>query len=311
MAAPQGSSAPEWAQALGSGFHTFIALVKAYFARRHIAIDLDAREGLVRPQNDDLTRTSVFGLQNIAQVCARSERSRWPELIEAHFNCIFDATGDDNALEVNVDHFERIARLLRVRLYPVDMLSQTAETVHRLGPDGTLEVLVLDLPTTVRTIARSEAARWNLSQAELFEVGRRNLRASHALHQRRMRVHPGVELRAFASDPYYTASYVLFPELWLPRRAPHGALVAIPRRDALLVHPIRDIGVLDAIEVMLRFTLHLHADGPGSLVPYLYWYCEGEFVLLPYQVEDDIAQLEPPEAFEQLLDSLKVAASLS
>lgn len=311
MAALQGSSAPEWAQALGPDFPAFIALVKAYFAQRHIAVDLDAHEGLVRPQHDDLARTSVFGLQNIAQVCARADLDRWPELIESHFNCIFDATGDDNALEVNVDRFERVAQSLRVRLYPVDMLSQTVETVHRLGPDGTLEVLVLDLPTTVRTIARSEAGRWNLPQAELFEIGRRNLRVNHPLHQRRIHVHPGVELRVFTGDPYYTASCALFPDLWLPSYAPHGALIAIPRRDALLVHTIRDIGVLDAVEVMLRIAIHLHADGPGSLVPHLYWYHDGEFVALPYQVEDDIAQLEPPEAFDQLIDALGVAASLS
>lgn len=311
MAAPQGNPAPEWAQALGPDFPAFIALVEAYFAQRHIAIDLDAHEGLVRPQNDDATRTSVLGLQNIAQLCARTEVSRWPELIASHFNCIFEATGDDNALEVNVERFERVAPLLRVRLYPVDVLSQTVETVHRLGPDGTLEVLVLDLPTTVRTIARSEAARWGLAQAELFEIGRRNLRAKHTLHQRRVSVSPGVELRVFAGDPYYAASFALLPELWLPRAAPHGALVAIPRRDVLLTHLIRNIGVLDAVEVMLRITIHLHADGPGSLVPYLYWYHQGEFVLLPYQIESEVAQLEPPQAFDRLIGALGVAASLS
>jgi len=305
---------PNWARMLGTnGFRTFVALVEGYFADKRIPMRLDADEGVVRPGAEVFAQTSVFGLQNIAQTCSQSNRETWQELIAAHFNCIFAASDEQNALSIDVSDFGKMRGLLRARLYPLDLLNQSVETVHRPGPEGTLEVVVLDLPTTVRTVARSEAKAWPLERETLFEIGRHNLSQQDRLKDTVVSVQPGVDLHLLTGDAFYAASHALILDVYLPKPLPHGALVAMPKRDVLLVHHIRNIGAVEAIGSMLQAVVGMHTDGPGSLSPHLYWHRHGEFITLPYQLEGDGESLNfaPPGDFAEMLQQLSDRADLS
>lgn len=303
---------PPWAYNLDAqAFHTFIALVERYFAERHIPVQVRVEEGVVQPKSGALERTSVLGLQNVAQSCAQVAIERWPSLIAEHFDCIFAVSDDQNALTVDVGDFSTVRERLRARLYPLDLLSQSVETIHRPGPEGTIEVIVLDLPTTVRTISRSEAQKWPIESAELFEIGRRNLRAPGLLEHTAVVVQGGVEVYLYSGDPYYAASHVLFLDAYLPDDLPHGALVGIPRRDVILLHIIRNIGVTEAIGAMLQAIIGMYADGPGSLSPNLYWFQHGQFVMLPYALDGNTLDFSPPADFARLLERLGENASLS
>ena len=303
---------PAWARVLGpQGYHTFVALVENYFVGRHIAVQLDIKEGLLRPQANDAEQSSVFGLQNIAQTCSQADRDQWRDLIHSHFDCIFAASDDQNALRIDVSDFDKVRDNIRARLYPLELEQQSVETVHRDGPEGTLEVIVVDLPKSVRTVSRSEAAEWGVSRDELFELGRRNLAKRTSVQMHAVEIQAGIELLAFMGDAYYAASHVLMLEQHVPGDLPHGALVGIPRRDVMLVHPIRNIGAADAISSMLQATLHWHAEGPGSLSPLLYWYRAGEFVTLTYTIKDNTLDFTPPLEFLDMLKMLSERASLS
>jgi uncharacterized protein YtpQ (UPF0354 family) len=303
---------PAWAHGLGpQGFQTFLALVKQYFADRHIAMHLDIAEGLLRPQVNDAEQSSVFGLQNIAQTCSQADRDQWHDLIHSHFDCIFAASDDQNALRIDVSDFDKVRASIRARLYPTELEQQSVETVHRAGPEGTLEVIVVDLPKSVRTVSRSESAEWGVSREDLFSLGRRNLAMHTHVQMHTVEVQAGIELLAFMGDAYYAASHALLLDQHLQGDLPHGALVGIPRRDVLLVHPIRNIGAADAISSMLQAILHWHAEGPGSLSPLLYWYVAGEFITLTYTINDDALDFTPPVEFLDMLKMLSDRASLS
>ncbi len=303
---------PAWAHGLGAqGYPTFVALIENYFSGRNIAVKLDAQEGLLRPQAGDDEQSSVFGLQNIAQTCSQADRDQWHDLIRSHFDCIFAAGDEQNALRIDMSDFAKVRDSIRARLYPAELQEQSVETVHRPGPEGTLEVIVVDLPKSVRTVSRSEAASWGVNRDALFDLGRRNLaeRTLVALHTVETRA--GIELLALMGDTFYAASHALILGRHLPENLPHGALVSIPRRDVLLVHPIRNIGAADAISSMLQATIHWHAEGPGSLSPLLYWYVAGEFVTLDYTLTGNTLDFTPPDAFLDTLQMLSDRASLS
>ncbi len=303
---------PAWARVLGpQGYHTFVALVENYFAGHCIAVQLDAQEGLLRPQANDAEQSSVFGLQNIAQACSQADRDQWHDLIHSHFDCIFATSDDQNALRISMSDFDKVRDSIRARLYPLELNQQSVETVHRAGPEGTLEVIVVDLPKSVRTVSRSESAEWGLSREELFALGRRNLAERTSVQMRVVEVQAGIELLAFMGDAYYAASHALILEQHLQGQMSHGALVGIPRRDVLLVHPIRNIGAADAIGSMLQATLHWHAEGPGSLSPLLYWYDAGEFITLTYSINDNALDFTPPTKFLDMMKMLSDRASLS
>jgi len=315
MSSSREETFPLWARALGAqGFHAFIALVEGYFTRRNIPIRLDADEGVLRPTPGALEQSSVFGLQNLAQTCSQSARDRWSGLIESHFDCIFVDGGQPhtpNALTMDVSDFERMRPFIRSRLYPLDLLAQSVETVHQAGPEGTLEVIVLDLPKSVRTVARSEAAAWPVPCEALFKIGRDNLRCSGPLKDNAVQVHPGLELHLYTGDAFYAASHALIMADYLPPELPFGALVGIPKRDILLAHHIHNIGVREAIGAMLHVIIGMHEEGPGSLAPNLYWHRQGEFVNLHYSTRDGLLEFTPLASFAGLLERLADRASRS
>ncbi len=305
---------PYWASLLTSrDFRAFIAGVQGYFKKRSISIELDAEHGVIRPTDGTLGTSSGFGLLNLLQSCARLPTSKWSGAIAHHFDAILNAPQSENALSLDATNFEAIKSLLRARIYPDDVTDYFAELVYRFGPQGTLEVLVIDLPKSVRTVALSEIAGWPVGEEELFAIGRRNLATQHELKRHVVALPIGPTLTFYTGDPFYAASHALLIEDLLPKDQVHGALVGIPRRDVLVVHPITNIGMMDALSAMLHVIYDMHADGPGSVSACLYWFHRDTFVELPYEHPDanNDFRLTPPDDFIELMDELEDVAQLS
>ncbi len=302
-----------------SGFRTFINLIENYFATRNIQIVVDADEGVIKPDLSAYAQSSVFGLQNIAQVCHQSTPDQWDRLISSHFDSIFAVKQEDSALHIDMTDFSKIQLQLRSRLYPVEIANHTNEIVHRSGPEGTLEVLALDLPTTVRTVSKMEAALWKFDDDELLDIGRRNLRNSGLLKSTLVPLEQGIDLYLFSGDNFYAASHVLIFDEYLAQhsnRSPermrkYGVLVGIPKRDVMLVHYIQNVGAVEAIGAMLQVIIGMHRDGPGSVTPNLYWYHDDDFELLPYELDGQSLNFTPPDEFLAVLNELSDQANLS
>ena len=306
------TSIPNWARPLGKqGYRSFLSLIEGYFANRHIAVAIDDEEGLVKPDLGNEAYSSTFGLQNIAQICQQADRDEWRDLITAHFDSIFEVKDEDNALRVQMDDFHRLKSQLRARLYPVDIVNHATEIIQRPGPEGTLEVLALDLPTTVRTVSRSEADAWGLDVDDLFDIGRQNLKATGMLKGNTIQLEQGTALTVYTGDPFYAASHALIIDDYIQNRSAHGVLVGVPKRDILIMHLIQNIGAMEAAGAMLQVIVGMHRDGPGSISPNLYWYHDGDFLALPYELEDQSLKFLPPDEFVELMDELGEVASYS
>ncbi|MEO6063175.1 MAG: hypothetical protein ABIQ99_14670 [Thermoflexales bacterium] len=306
------SSQPDWAQGLGAtGYGIFVGLVRAYFEERGIVIVFDVDSGVIRTDLSERATQSAFGLLNLAQVCRQADRDAWRDVVRAHFDTVFAVSDGDSVLRVDVHHFESCRDMLRARLYPLDITRQSDELVSRPGPPGTLEVLVLDLPTSVRTVSRHEADAWPANDETLFEVARANLIAAGALPVTAVEIERGVQLKVIMGDPYYAASHALFLDRYLACDLPHGALVAIPKRDVVLLHEIRTIAAVEAVTALLRITVGMHRDGPGSLSQAVYWAHDDVFDELPYRIEGETLRFTPPDAFLAVLESLTRGAQWS
>jgi len=307
-----GSSLPIWAGQLGrQGYRSFLTLIETYFTNRKITVAIDRTEGLVKPDLGDIPYSSTFGLQNLAQICQQADRDEWRDLITAHFNSIFDVKDEDNALRVQMDDFKRLRDQLRARLYPVDIVNHATEIIKRPGPEGTLEVLALDLPTTVRTVSMSEADHWGMDADQLFTIGRDNLRNGGLLKGNVVLLEQGTPLSIYMGDPFYAASHALIIDDYVTRDMTHGLLVGIPKREVMILHPIRNVGAMEAAGAMLQVIVGMHRDGPGSISPNLYWYRDGNYIVLPYEIEDQSLQFLPPDEFVDLIDDLGEVASYS
>lgn len=305
-------SEPAWARDLGtSGFAVFVELVRAYFADQGIPFELDVSQGVARTEGGGPLPSSAFGLQNLAQICRQADRDAWRDIIRAHFDTVFSVSEADSALRLDMTDFEAIRGQLRARLYPEDILRQSDDVVVRAGPPGTLEAVVVDLPTCVRTVSRSEAALWPVSVDALHALARENLMLGGPLQVSTAEVERGVHIKVIQGDPYYAASHALWLDRYLAEGLPHGALVALPRRDIALFHEIRSLSAIEAVTALLRIAIAMHRDGPGSLTPNVYWRRQGEFEPLPCSLEDGTMRFSPPDDFLDLLDTLTRGAILS
>jgi hypothetical protein len=197
--------------------------------------------------------------------------------------------------------------MLKVRLYPESMLQghvDEAPVVARHLAPGLLAVVARDLPETVEAVPREHAAAWGIPDDELFRLGYANVAGQDLPQVQTRRLEPGFELTTFSSESFFTTTNALWPDRYLQVFPATGALVGVPHRHTVLVHPIRDFSALYAINLMLVSLDRMYHEGPGSLSPMLYWWRPGSFTLLPGDVVDQQVRFSPPSEFVHVLNQL-------
>jgi hypothetical protein len=159
-----------------------------------------------------------------------------------------------------------------------------------------MAVLAVDLPSSVVTVLSETRSRWTIADDALFELARENVARFDAPTVEDLDEEESLPLRALYGDSFFIASHLLH----LPRYVdppPHGLLVAVPHRHALLLHRIQDARVVLAVNALLGMAHHMHREGPGSLSSQLYWWRDGRLIRLPSEVDDGTLRFMPPPAF--------------
>lgn len=286
---------PDWAGFFsGEEFRIFMAEVRQDFAGRGVPHEVDPVVGVIKVQP-----SLQLGLHNLAQTCRASGQSEWPTIIRDHFSRILqmgNAHGEFVS-ELKWD-FARARKLLRVRLYPSDMAGQEW-SICRPVADGILAMLVYDLPQSVVNVQREHAVQWGVSDDALFEEALRNIRTEGMLQRSPVDVGEGVIIEMLSGESFYLTSHVLFLKEYLGTDHPLGALVSIPHRQMVLLHPIEDARIMDVLRPLLYLTPAMYADGPGSVSDKLYWWHDGTFTNLPYAFDpkENTASFLPPREF--------------
>ncbi|WP_433165580.1 hypothetical protein [Kribbella sp. CA-247076] len=204
----------------------------------------------------------LLGLSNLARAVSHHEEHRWPAMVEQHFTQL----------------------LRRLRLGPPEPpddpereLIQRLAPRHALSPGWTADRPDF-LPGLVSIPATSQdgvvtmyldpgdlGLTW--SAAERFGLANLRRITDHVDYVE----HDGLEV-AVVTGTIFAASRALVLDtvlreslhLELPR---YGVLAALPARDLLLVHVIRDLSVIPALGLMLNLTSRAYTHDPGPLSP--------------------------------------------
>lgn len=277
---------------------TFIKLINTYFENKSILHSID--NGIVTLIDDEMS----FGLLNIAQICSQSNQALWPELIEEHFNLIFDSFEDTE--DPSSWTFEEVREILLVRLYPEDILDEPGEEflIFRRDIPGTISALVYDFPTYVKIVPSKDMVNWGTTSDEIFQIALEN--TYHIYHTPGIweDFGNGIQVHILISDNFFVASQALVLEHYKDCQGVYGSLVGIPVRDTLLCYPINNEDVVNAITLLIHVISGLEQEGPGSLSSRLYWYHDGSHTELPYDIHVDSINFYPPEEFVEMLNEL-------
>lgn len=288
--------APEWASFFSpDDYAAFIDAVRGELDRRgfRYAIENDV-VNVSEPVEERL------GLGNLAQVC-HGQGPPFAAVVARHFDGLADRTDED----VPVD-FALARDRLKARLIDRGLL-EAAEVplVSRQVADDLWVALAVDLPTRIAYVNRDHAAAWDAEEDELFDAGYAHARTEPRLELSVRQLEAGVDIWALVGDSFFTATSALWLEPPGEPEGPHGSLVAVPHRHAVLLHPIRDLSVLGAAAHIATLTAGMYREGPGSISPSLYWRHDGELTRLPAEAGPGGFTLAPPARFvEDVLNRL-------
>ncbi|MGH2475416.1 MAG: hypothetical protein ACRDIL_09125, partial [Candidatus Limnocylindrales bacterium] len=102
-------------------------------------------------------------------------------------------------------------------------------------------------------------------------------------------------------DDFYVATRALALRDLLPPDV-SDALIVVPNRHTLAVHPIVDGSALSAMQAMFRLAVQLHREGPGSISDQPYWWHDGRLERIHHLEEGRRIAVTPPDAFVELLE---------
>jgi hypothetical protein len=253
-----------------------VRLAEAAAAERGHPMKYDGAGALVPVADDGALETGgVFaGLANLARAVAAVPRQRWRAAVATHFAQM--TAGPPPDLPDDLDR-ELYLRLVCAATIQPRWRAQVPEFVPG--------VLTVPASYVERSVAMHfETGHLEQSRDELSRIGLANLR----------RLRDTVELVeydgarvAVLGDSMFTASRALVLDTVLREslkveNPSFGVLVAMPVRDMLLVHVLRDQTVVAALDLMVSVATHAFGSQPGPVSPHVYYVADDRW----HQVTD-------------------------
>lgn len=274
--------------------------VRADFERRGMAVSV--HDGWVVPTDDP--KQMRYGLSNVGQLCAQSEEAEWPEHIAQHFDRILASAEANAEIESRIGEFSFVRRRLLVRLWDEETSpARDANVVSREFAPGLLGFLCLDLPDSIRTITPDEAARWDRSEDSLFDEALDNMERDGNAKLVPLEVREGSNLLGLEGETAFLAALALRLERYPAAIGKYGTFVAMPTRDGVLMLPFSGAAVVEQLSDLMVIALNACRDGPGSVTHRVYWVREGDWIEIPYAIEDDALNVHPPDELVEVLNS--------
>ncbi|GAA4105964.1 hypothetical protein [Actinomadura miaoliensis] len=169
---------------------------------------------------------------------------------------------------------------LRVRIYTEDALPQEVWdtlVVRPLAP-GLLESVVVDYPDSISPLQKSALGGTSADEAFARALARSVDGEPHHIMTRELY---GVPLTHISGEHRYVGAHMHVLKRYVdPAASPHGALVAFPIPELLLVHPIGQTQIFSALEAVQALAARHVEVGEKALTPEVYWWRPGAYEAL-------------------------------
>lgn len=226
----------------------------------------------------------ALNLHNLIAKCmAERDKTKWAEVVQTHFDNLFSSL--DAQKKIDPANFETIRSYLSLRVYPVATVEQrggAASMVARKDLDGTLTLLMLDLPGAFTAVQRPVFASWKKDSAAVFGLAQENVNKQAVQKVTQLFEIDGSKIEiSFLGNEDYAASYALdllhnSPELvgeW-------GSVIAMPNKGLVNICKISPDKPVDFVKFIQR-TLPLieksFRDHPQPISANYFWYYKGSF----------------------------------
>ncbi|WP_329000104.1 hypothetical protein OHA18_37450 [Kribbella sp. NBC_00709] len=252
-----------------------VRLAEAAVAERGWSMRYDGTAALVSIGEDGapVGDGPSAGLVNLARTVGDLPRQQWRDAVSSHFDQMLPPGGGPMVPE-DLEN-ELYLRLVNASAIEPGWRDQVPEFVPG----------VLTAPATCA--GRAVAMHFDINSlgvpwAEVRRMGLANLRRLEDKVE--LVQQPGADgaVVAMLTGGMFTASRALVLDTVLREslrveNPPFGCLVAMPARDMLLVHVVRDHTVVGAFGMIARIANRFFADSPGPLSPHVYYVTDNEW----------------------------------
>jgi hypothetical protein len=278
----------------------FESEVNAYFSKKGSDFKINFEEGIIHRNEHS------YGLENIAQIYHQATAEERKNIIPDYFDKLFAGEEEEKKITEHISDFSIMRPFLAVRIYPIDYAAQVGDSnlVFRKDLDSSLTSLVLDLPSSVRTLKPDEIKPWNISVDSLFSIGISNVFEKYKVEVTKQEITKSISVWLISSDDVFASTHVFNLKSFPQCVGKYGALILLPHRHSIVTYPIEDLGVVEATKILIPLAQKMFAEGPGSITPSISWHYEGKFINLPYKISSGKIDFVPPDEFVTMLNKL-------
>ncbi|TDD57436.1 hypothetical protein E1263_23575 [Kribbella antibiotica] len=217
---------------------------------RRLGFDLEYDAGALLPAILDPDAPGpMLGLTNLARAIAQQEPGDWPQFVDTHFIELLRRLDEGAPAPPSNPASELIQRLVPRTSLPPNWVADRPDIIPGLL---SVPATVHDDTVTMYLDPTDLGLTWSAAEA----LGLANLRRRTG-HLELLEA-DGIQLARLAGDSF-TASRALVLDTVLHEtlglaELPSAVLAAVPARDLLLIHVIRDLTALPALGLMLHLT---------------------------------------------------------
>lgn len=294
---------PSWSPFDTAELHNYFeSEVSKYFQAK--GIDHEIVNGIVKIPKADFG-LGELGLHNIAQYCQNNGKDAFRKNIAGHFDSLIRGHEFGKKFDEIRSDYVQVKPYVRVRMYNVDYVQHIGldKTVGKVIAEQLYAMLVYDLPDTVESVKPSMLDEWNVPMEEVWENALENTFSEYPpiILERELQ---GIPFKTVEADHFFSPNIVLNMDQHPALVGSYGSLVSIPTRHIVLIYPINDINVLQALNTQILVTKGLSEKGPGSISSAIFWYHKGIMKHQPLEHKNGEITFAPTPGFVELLNDL-------
>jgi hypothetical protein len=233
--------------------------------------------GFIYPSNDSENKTeSIKNTEHSSHSSLYQHKSE-----EEHIPFVFQSAVQEE------EGYEAFARYLSIRIISKTNLETFPQEAFfvREDIDDTLTILVLDYPSSIEHVVRANAAAWDKTEEQLFERALHNVQETYHRVVKPYEGNPQAGMLTLSGDDAFKTTAILYLEEYPALQGVHGALVALPDKDTFICKTIDDdISLEVGMQFLVHFTDDVFHNSESSISKQIYWYINGEFIVIPYNI---------------------------
>lgn len=263
-----------------------------YFAA--VGIDVDVTdEGLTTGDG------KVFGLEPLRRRLCQRDPAEWREAIRVHFETLLAVDP-----ELPTTLAEAGPNLRSAVIAEADLGLFDGAIMERRLVDGLGERLMFRKGALGMTVRADIVEAWGDDPEAVWARARRGSLLDEPVEREEILLADPPSSFSSVRGGRWTSTWVVGLEALLPRPSRFGAIVAVPARDEILFHVIRDGSFAEATVAMLGLAASSYSESPLPIGCDLFWWSAGKLARICTPGESSYRYIRVPE-FSRMLWELE------